>query len=431
MHTFDEVVAYLFSQLPVFQRDGAAAYKKDITNTILLCDYLGNPQRQFKSIHIAGTNGKGSTSHALAAVMQKNGYKTGLYTSPHLKSFTERIKINGSEIAEQFVVDFVNQHRTFIEQTQPSFFEITVAMAFDYFAKEKVDIAIIETGMGGRLDSTNIINPLLSIITNIGKDHTQFLGETLDLIAAEKAGIIKPEVPVIIGEKDSLTTPVFKQKAAEQKAEIIFAEEKYEIVKAKVEEDGLALIFKSLEKGAEQNVFCDLRGIYQAKNMATVCTAIDVLIDKNIFAINKEKSVQALAEIVPLTGLKGRWQILQTQPFVVCDTGHNAHGIRYILEQLKSYTYKQLHMVVGFVNDKSIDDILQMLPKNAVYYFTQANIPRALDLNELTKKARSFGLQGNAFLTVQTAIENAKKNAAPDDFIFIGGSTFVVAEADI
>lgn len=431
MQTFDEVAAYLFAQLPVFQRDGAAAYKKDLHNTILLLEYLGNPHLQFKSIHIAGTNGKGSTSHAMAAVMQKNGLKTGLYTSPHLKSFTERIKINGQDVAQQYVVDFVNLHKEFIQNVQPSFFEITVAMAFDYFAKQKVDIAIIETGMGGRLDSTNVIFPLLSIITNIGKDHTQFLGETLDLIAAEKAGIIKPNVPVIIGEKNEITEPVFIQKAKELNAPIIFAEDFYPLIAYQHQDAGLNIKYKNVKANQEVTILCGLRGIYQTKNMATVLTAIDLIIDKNILPIEKSKSLIALSEIVALTDLKGRWQILQQNPLVICDTGHNEHGIRYILEQINHHQFKELHLVLGFVNDKSIDEVLQMFPKNAHYYFTQANIPRALKVEELHQKAEAFGYKGQIFYSVEEAVSAAKLAAQEDDFIFIGGSTFVVAEVDI
>lgn len=431
MQTFDEVVAYLFAQLPVFQRDGAAAYKKDIKNTQLLCDYLGNPQNKFKSIHIAGTNGKGSTSHALSAVMQKNGYKTGLYTSPHLKSFTERIKIDGQEVQQQFVVDFVNTHRAFIEEIQPSFFEITVAMAFDYFAKENVDVAIIETGMGGRLDSTNIISPELSIITNIGKDHTQFLGETLELIAAEKAGIIKPNTPVIVGEVLPATKPVFERVAKANNAPLLFAEEKYISTQIDLQKEGLSLSYLERETGNYKTIVSDLRGIYQAKNMATVCTVINYLHAEQLINIDIEKSQIALSEIVALTGLKGRWQTLQERPYIICDTGHNAHGIRYILEQIAMYSFQKLHIVFGFVNDKSIDEVLQMFPTEAQYYFTQANIPRALQVNVLAEKATQFGLEGLAFQSVEEAVNAAKKAAHEEDFIFIGGSTFVVAELDI
>lgn len=431
MQTFDEVVAYLFAQLPVFQRDGAAAYKKDIKNTQLLCDYLGNPQNKFKSIHIAGTNGKGSTSHALSAVMQKNGYKTGLYTSPHLKSFTERIKIDGQEVQQQFVVDFVNTHRAFIEEIQPSFFEITVAMAFDYFAKEKVDVAIIETGMGGRLDSTNIISPELSIITNIGKDHTQFLGETLELIAAEKAGIIKPNTPVIVGEVLPATKPVFERVAKANNAPLLFAEEKYISTQIDLQKEGLSLSYLERETGNYKTILSDLRGIYQAKNMATVCAVINYLHAEQLINIDIEKSQKALSEIVALTGLKGRWQTLQELPYIICDTGHNAHGIRYILEQIAMYSFQKLHIVLGFVNDKSIDEVLQMFPTEAQYYFTQANIPRALQVNVLAEKAGQFGLEGLAFQSVEEAVNAAKKAAHEEDFIFIGGSTFVVAELDI
>lgn len=429
MQTFDDVVAFLFSQLPVFQRDGAAAYKKDLHNTVRLLNYLGNPHLQFRSIHVAGTNGKGSTSHALAAIMQQNGYKTGLYTSPHLKSFTERIKINGLEIEQQFVVDFVQTHQDFIQEVQPSFFEITVAMAFDYFAKQKVDIAIIETGMGGRLDSTNIIQPLLSIITNIGKDHTQFLGETLPLIAGEKAGIIKENTPVIIGEKNEETTPVFIEKAKQVNAPIYFAEDMYSLKTYESAQNGLSIQYQTAQNST--TILCDLRGIYQTKNMATVLTAVKVLVEKNILLIQQDKALTALSSIVSETGLKGRWQILQEKPWMVCDTGHNTHGIRYIVEQIQQYDFEELHLVLGFVNDKSIDEVLQLFPQNAHYYFTQAQIPRALPVDELVKIAAKNNRIGPSFTTVEEAIQQAKKAAHPNDFIFIGGSTFIVAEADI
>ncbi|MCL2416988.1 MAG: bifunctional folylpolyglutamate synthase/dihydrofolate synthase [Bacteroidales bacterium] len=405
MSPYQSTLDYLFSQLPMYQRIGASAYKPNLDNTIKLLTELGNPETKFKSIHVAGTNGKGSTSHMLASVFQAAGYKTGLYTSPHLKDFRERVKINGICIPEQNVVDFVEENRALFEVIKPSFFEMTVALAFDYFAKEQVDIAIVEVGMGGRLDSTNVITPLLSVITNIGMDHMQFLGNTIEKIAAEKAGIIKPETPVIIGETNEKTAPVFLEIAKQNHSEISFADQH---------------IFL-------ENVTCDLLGIYQEKNIQTALAAIFRV--KNLFPNLSEEAIrEGLANVVKNTGLLGRWQIIGEKPLIVCDTGHNEDGIKQILQQLSQTPYRRLHTVFGAVNDKDITTILSLLPKDAVYYFCKPNLPRALNEKDLQQQAQKFGLLGDAFPTVAEALEAAKKSADSDDLIFVGGSTFVVAE---
>lgn len=402
--TYQETLDYLFQQLPMYQRVGNAAYKTDLQNTIELCEILDNPQYKFKSIHIAGTNGKGSTSHMLASVLQEAGYKVGLYTSPHLKDFRERVKINGEMISEEGVIDFVNRFKTQFEQINLSFFEWTVGLAFDYFAKQKVDIAVVETGLGGRLDSTNIVTPDLSIITNIGLDHTQFLGDTLLKIATEKAGIIKTNVPVVIGETQGETQEVFIKAAKEQIAPIVFADQQN-----------------------KQVLECDLKGLYQQKNVQTAIIAINQLQNKGWAITDKNISI-GMKNVVNNTGLMGRWQILQNHPTIICDTGHNEAGITYITQQLKQERYHKLHFVFGAVNDKSIFSILKLLPKDATYYFCEANIPRALNVNELYQQAVESGLKGNKFSSVNLALNTAKNQASNDDLIFIGGSTFVVAE---
>ena len=402
--TYQETLDYLFQQLPMYQRVGNAAYKTDLQNTIELCEILDNPQYKFKSIHIAGTNGKGSTSHMLASVLQEAGYKVGLYTSPHLKDFRERVKINGEMISEEGVIDFVNRFKTQFEQINLSFFEWAVGLAFDYFAKQKVDIAVVETGLGGRLDSTNIVTPDLSIITNIGLDHTQFLGDTLLKIATEKAGIIKTNVPVVIGETQGETQEVFIKAAKEQIAPIVFADQQN-----------------------KQVLECDLKGLYQQKNVQTAIIAINQLQNKGWAITDKNISI-GMKNVVNNTGLMGRWQILQNHPTIICDTGHNEAGITYITQQLKQERYHKLHFVFGAVNDKSIFSILKLLPKDATYYFCEANIPRALNVNELYQQAVESGLKGNKFSSVNLALNTAKNQASNDDLIFIGGSTFVVAE---
>ena len=407
--TYQETVQWMFAQLPMYQQQGASAYKTDLTNTILLADYLGNPERKIKTIHVAGTNGKGSTSHMLASILQEAGYKTGLYTSPHLKDFRERIKIGGPEvsqdISENFIVNFIAKHQSFFEANQLSFFEMTVGLAFDYFDKEKVDIAIIETGLGGRLDSTNIILPLLSVITNIGIDHVQFLGNTLELIATEKAGIIKPKIPVVIGEYTYETKPVFDAKANETESEIYFASDL-----------------------VQKNYQSDLIGDYQINNKKTVLQAIRVLQDHNQFLISEENIKNGFLNVIKNTGLQGRWQQLKSNPKVICDTAHNKQGLEVVLNQIQKSDFEQLHLVLGVVNDKDLAEILPLFPKSAKYYFCRPNIPRGLDAAVLQEAASAFGLIGDTYNSVSEAYEAALKSAGKNDFIYIGGSTFVVAE---
>lgn len=424
--TYAETLDYMFNALPMFQRIGAAAFKKDLTNTHLLCKHLGNPELQFKSVHIAGTNGKGSSSHMLAAILMEAGYTVGLYTSPHLKSFTERIKINGQEISEEAVVDFIYANKGFLDDIKPSFFEMTVGMAFWYFAKEQVDIAIIEVGMGGRLDSTNVIEPELSLITNIGFDHMQFLGDTLPLIAGEKAGIIKIQTPVVISHSQHEVASVFKKKAQEMKANIFFAEDFYLTQRTGIV-NNLANYSVNSTKLDSYEVQLQLLGNYQEKNLPGVLKAINLLQEKG-WDISMENIKQGLSHVVDLTGLKGRWQILGYEPFCICDTGHNEDGIRLILEQIKQYDFQQLWMILGMVQDKDISKVLTLLPTNGSYVFCQAKIPRAMAAEDLALQAAAYGLQGIAITDVNEAIEFACKNATKEDFIFIGGSTFVVAE---
>ena len=424
---YQETLDYLFNALPMFQRVGASAFKKDLNNTLALCSHLGNPEKKFKSIHVAGTNGKGSTSHTLAAILQSAGYKTGLYTSPHLKSFTERVRINGQEITEQAVVDFVEVNKSFLEELKPSFFEMTVALAFWYFAKEEVDIAIIEVGMGGRLDSTNVITPELSVITNIGWDHMQFLGDTLPLIAGEKAGIIKPDVPVIISQTQEETTSVFLKKAIENHAQITFADQKIQLKKL-TSDNGLAKYAVS-ENGKTYTLEYGLQGDYQLYNLPGILEAVDQL-RRMSWTISENALRKGLKEVAQLTGLKGRWQILVEKPTVIADTGHNEPGIRAILSQLKSYSFDQLWMVLGMVQDKDISKILALLPKDAQYVFCQADLPRAMPAELLAEKAAEYGLKGEVISEVNQALQFARKNAGADDLIFVGGSTFVVAEIE-
>lgn len=401
---YKEILSYLFKQLPMYQREGKAAYKADLSNTHLLCDILNHPERNFKSVHIAGTNGKGSTSHMLASIMQEAGYKVGLYTSPHLKDFRERVKINGEMISEEDVISFVEQYKSKFEKINLSFFEWTVGLAFDYFSKNEVDIAIIETGLGGRLDSTNVVFPEVAVITNVGKDHTQFLGETLIEIAGEKAGIIKRETPVIIGETQDEIEHVFKQRAIDRSASICFADKEDHIKRD-----------------------TDLKGNYQQKNVHTCLVAINQLKNKG-WKIPEESIKKGLLNVVKNTGLLGRWQVLQNSPLVICDTGHNETGIIEITKQFKEIDFDNLHIVIGFVNDKAIGKILQYLPKNATYYYCEAKIERALNVMELKDLATKNGLKGSVYNSVDDALKNAKNDALKTDLIFVGGSTFVVAE---
>ncbi len=422
---YQETLDWLYSQLPMFTRDGASAYKKDLTNTIALLDFLDNPQRNFKSIHIAGTNGKGSSSHMLASICAEAGLKTGLYTSPHLKDFRERIKVNGVMCDQQFVIDFIDKIKHRASQIKPSFFEMTVAMAFEYFKLEKVDIAIIETGLGGRLDSTNIINPEVSLITNIGWDHMDMLGDTLAKIAFEKAGIIKPGIPVLIGEKHPETSPVFTNKANQVSAPIYFAEDLIPIKKFST--DGLKSKLTTELNGPLSEVECELAGFYQEKNIRSViaCAKIYQKINPKISDLAIANGIK---KVIKNTGLLGRWQILNQSPLVICDTGHNKEGIEFIVKQIEKTPHKKLHFVLGMVKDKDQDKILSLLPTYAHYYFCQAKLPRALNANELSEKANKFGLKGLVIPDIPEAYQKALDNSGVDDLIFIGGSTFVVAE---
>jgi len=449
---YQQTINYLYSQLPMYSRIGAAAYKEDLHNTIALCNAIDNPQTKFKSIHIAGTNGKGSTSHMLAAILQQAGYKTGLYTSPHLKDFRERIKINGEMISKDFVVDFVKRTKIVSEQVQPSFFELTVAMAFDYFEKEKVDIAVIETGLGGRLDSTNIITPLLSIITNIGYDHMDLLGYTLEKIASEKAGIIKPGVPVVIGEYLSTgqaglpeTKNIFTEKAKECNAPIHFAQEEYAVSNINYSMQLLSCDVTSTEHNITETFELDLNGLYQTKNIRTVLCAEGILMELG-FNIKNEDEKQALKNVKKLTGLYGRWDVISQNPTIILDVAHNEDGIRQLLNQLSivnsplpgirngsSMVHGQssmVHFVIGMVKDKDISKALSLLPKDATYYFCNAHIERALPHKDLQEKAKAFELNGESFDDVNEAIKTAKHNAAANDIIIVCGSVFLVAEVD-
>jgi len=401
---YTNTLNWMFSQLPMFQRQGAAAFKKDLTNSLALSKHLNYPESTFKTIHVAGTNGKGSTSHMLASVLQEAGYKVGLYTSPHLKDFRERIKINGKIIKKSEVVDFIKNNKFFFEAHQLSFFEMTVGLAFDCFAKHKVNIAIIEVGLGGRLDSTNIITPEVSVITNIGYDHTQFLGETLPEIAFEKAGIIKPKVPVVIGEYQKEVFPVFEKTAKEKESPLFLA-----------------------ASNDSNTYLSDLKGSYQVHNIKTVVQTIAVLKTKG-FVISEKNIQNGLKKVVQNTGLLGRWQVLNEQPKVICDTAHNKEGLQYVLKQLQEEEFDQLHMVIGVVNDKDLKTLLPLFPKNAIYYFCRPNIPRGLDALEFQQQCVKFQLMGEAYSSVETAYKSALNIAGKNDLIFIGGSTFVVAE---
>lgn len=405
---YQDTLEYLYNSAPMFQQVGAGAYKEGQENTRALDAHFRHPHEHFHSLHIAGTNGKGSCSHTLAAILQSAGYRVGLYTSPHLVDFRERIRVNGQPISEDYVIRFVEEERAFFEPLSPSFFELTTAMAFKYFADEKVDVAVVEVGLGGRLDCTNIIHPDLCIITNISLDHTQFLGHTLAQIAGEKAGIIKPGIPVVIGETTPETRPVFYQKAQEEGAPIHWAEEEGH------ENDYPGLSF-------------ELKGLYQEKNRRTLLTALPIL--KEIgYRLTENDIRQGFAHVVELTGLMGRWQKLQDSPTLICDTGHNTGGIAYIAQQLRAQPCHRLHIVLGMVNDKDIRGVLALLPHEADYYFTQASVKRALPADELVRLGTEAGLKGEAFANVPAAVRAAQKRSLPEDFIFVGGSTFVVAD---
>lgn len=431
---YQETINYLYSQLPLFTRDGASAYKADLTNTIELLKRIHNPQDKFKSVHVGGTNGKGSTSHMLAAILQTAGYKTGLYTSPHLKDFRERIRINGKMISEQTVIDFVTAHTSDFDEIKPSFFEMTVALAFDVFAKEQVDIAFVEVGLGGRLDSTNVITPLLSVITNIGWDHMNILGDTLQLIAGEKAGIIKDSIPVVIGEYQEEVAGIFLNKAKESGAKITFASESLKVHKAEqtpgIDPQNLLNITVSplLDSRLKtQDLRLDLTGSYQLKNIKTVLCAVDELRLQG-YNIADQPLTTALSQVKTLTGLHGRWEILNRQPLTICDTGHNPEGMQEVLQNIASVKYKKLHFVLGMVNDKDSSKILTILPTKATYYFCRPDISRGLDAKILWLKAAGFGLDGEAYASVAEALTAAQQNAEDGDLVFVGGSTFVVAE---
>ncbi|TAE68058.1 MAG: bifunctional folylpolyglutamate synthase/dihydrofolate synthase [Bacteroidetes bacterium] len=415
--TYEQTTAYLFSKLPMFQRVGAAAYKNSLDNILLLSDFLGNPHQNLTCIHVAGTNGKGSTCHTLASILQEAGYKVGLFTSPHLKNFTERIRINGEEISQEFVINFTEKTKDFIENHQPSFFELTTAMAFEYFATQKTDINLIEVGMGGRLDSTNIITPILSVITTIGYDHQQFLGNTLPEIAGEKAGIIKPNIPVVISDNQPEIENVFIEKAKKENAPIFFGflnenEEKFE------------LFLK----------YFVLKGNYQRKNLKGILKAIQVLTEnyKENYKISEENIIKGLQNVIKNTHLKGRWQILNENPLTICDTAHNQDGIKNTIEQLKTYVDKnnqtKIHFIMGFANDKSLEKILPLYPTNAHYYFCQFDSPRSLKCEILKTEAEKYFLYGNIYQNVNIAITQATTNATKNDLIFIGGSNFLIAE---
>lgn len=402
--TYQDTLHWMYSQLPMYQRQGKSAFRKDLSNTHKLAEYLGNPERKFKSVHVAGTNGKGSTSHMIASVLQEAGYKTGLYTSPHLKDFRERIRIDGLPVTKPFVIGFVKRNKTFFNTHSLSFFEMTVGMAFDYFAKKKVDIAVIEVGMGGRLDSTNIIIPEVSVITNIGLDHTQFLGDTLEAIAYEKAGIIKPQVPVVIGETQTETVKVFRKISKANQSNIVFADQEI-----------------------HQDYKSDLKGFYQTKNIKTAIQTIKILKAQG-YKISNSHIDQGLLKVTKNTGLLGRWQVLNTSPKVVCDTGHNREGLELVMEQLSQETFKNLHVVFGVVNDKDLSSIAHLLPKQGHYYLCKPNIPRGMDVDKLFTFMTDSGFKCQKHESVGKAYQSALHMASKEDFIFIGGSTFVVAE---
>ena len=420
---YEETIAYLFNSAPLFQQIGSGAYKDGLQNTLALDEHFNHPHKKFKTIHVAGTNGKGSCSHTLAAILQNAGYKVGLYTSPHLIDFRERIRVNGEPVSKSFVIDFVKNERAFFEPLQPSFFELATSMAFEYFAEQKVDVAVIEVGLGGRLDCTNIIHPDLCIITNISLDHIQFLGNTLAKIAGEKAGIIKAGVPVVIGETTPETKSVFESKASEMKAPIFFAEEEHLVISSEINsENGF-----TYQTNKIKNLKGELGGLYQLKNTNTLLSAITRL-NKLGYELTETDIREGFAHVCELTGLKGRWQTLQDNPKIICDAGHNVGGIQYITEQLKRQKYKTLRIIMGMVNDKDIRGVLAMMPKNAIYYFTKASVKRALPEQELAMLGMQSGLKGKQYPTVAEALIAAKKDSDTNDLIFVGGSSFIVAD---
>lgn len=428
--TYQETIDYLFTKLPMFQRIGAAAYKADLKNIVALCQFLGNPQAKLRCIHVAGTNGKGSVSSMMASILQSSGYKTGLFTSPHLHDFRERIKVNGKMIDRKRVVEFVEKVKPFIESNNPSFFELTVGMCFEHFAREKVQIAVIETGLGGRLDSTNIIYPILCIITNIGWDHQNLLGDTLEKIAVEKAGIIKPGIPVVISETNQLTEPIFNSKARDNVASIYYADKLFKLDHLNYSSDKPGLHFDVFLKGESylKNVHLQLSGLYQQHNVKAVFQAVEVL--RNMaYRISDETLKRGLNQVIDLTGLKGRWQILGKSPLTIADTGHNKNGLEEVTYHLGRIKYKHLHFVMGVVNDKDLSKVFEVIPKNNVtFYFCKPDVPRGMDEKKLKQYALDCGLEGKSFTSVKAALKSAQKHAEKDDLIFIGGSTFTVAE---
>ena len=427
--SYEKTLEFLFSQLPAYHRIGKAAYKNDLGNSLALDRYLNHPHHNFKSIHIAGTNGKGSVSHMIASVFQEAGYKTGLYTSPHMKDFRERIKINGEMIGKDEVIKFVKDHSEFIGSLKPSFFEMTVAMAFDHFSRQKVDIAIIETGLGGRLDSTNIIIPELSLITNIGHDHMDLLGDTIEKVAEEKSGIIKFSVPVIISESQPETESVFISKANATGSEILFADKNFSChLEEDYSTDGeRSYVIEDLSSNESAIGKIPLGGDYQSKNIQAVWQVCKTM--RAEYQLSEEIIKSGIKNVIKNTGLMGRWQILSHNPYIVCDSGHNREGLVYVMNQISKMRKSGLHMVVGFVNDKDLDSVLPLFPKSAIYYFTKASVPRALDEKVLMDNALLYGLKGSSFPDVKSALNAAVKEAAEDDIIFVGGSTFVVADA--
>ncbi len=426
--TYQETLEFLYSQLPAWHRIGKAAYKNDLHNTLLLDEHFDHPHRKYTTIHVAGTNGKGSVSHMIASVLQEAGYKTGLYTSPHLKDFRERIRVNGEMISEGAIIRFVSENKDVIESLKPSFFEMTVALALEYFASEEVDIAVIEVGLGGRLDSTNIINPVLSVITNIGHDHMDLLGDTIGKVAAEKAGIIKKLIPVVISESDRLTKEIFLSKAKDCMSAVSFADERFEClpdINFNLEGERK---FEIRDKAEDLNYegYTPLGGDYQAKNIQAVFSAFRMLKEK--IDISDPVILRGIRKVVSNTGLMGRWQVLGNRPFIVCDTGHNREGLEYVLKQISRIEVSNRHIVVGFVNDKDLGSVLPLFPRDAKYYFTKASVPRALNEEVLKSEAGKYGLTGSCYPDVRSAYLAAKENASESDLIFIGGSTFVVAE---
>ena len=414
---------FLFNALPMFQRVGGAAFHKNLDRTIALLDCIGNPQNQFKTIHVAGTNGKGSSCHMLSSVFQESGYKVGLYTSPHLKNFTERIRLNGMEVPEKFVVEFVHQNKKHLEDIKPSFFEMTVAMAFQYFAEVKVDIAVIEVGMGGRLDSTNVITPEVCLITNVSLDHQQYLGDTLDAIAKEKAGIMKPGIPAVLGDMDKTLLPVFLENSSAVGCKLHLSD--YIICEGSNDDFNL----RGASFWSEKNWSADLKGQYILKNIPGVIRVLELMREE--WNINEDAVKNGIGKVVKNTGLKGRWQQLNHKPLVICDTGHNIDGVKIILQHIETITYNRLHMVWGTVADKDIASILQLLPKNAFYYFCEPSVPRKLEAKTLQSKAETFGITGSIYEDVNKALKSAMIRANKDDLIFVGGSTFVVADLEM